>query len=105
MTIAHPSAMELQEYALDKSGCPSSRAAHIENCENCRAVIANYQSVFTGIKEQPRPVFDFDLSGLVLEQLPGAVIGKEEKRVREPARFGLSTWLMSLISCCTIGAP
>jgi hypothetical protein len=102
MMITHPSGMELQEYALDKSGCSTETTAHIQNCENCQAVIANYHSLFAGIKEQPRPLFDFDLSSLVLEQLPGALIGKQETPITEKVRFGLSGWLMSVIICCTI---
>ena len=29
-----------------------------------------YQSLITGIKQQPQPAFDFDLAEIVLEQLP-----------------------------------
>jgi hypothetical protein len=105
MTNAHPSDLELQQYALDKSGCPGQTATHIENCEDCRAAVASYLALFTGIKSQPKPSFDFDLSDLVLKQLPQAAIGKRAWTWTEIPGFGLAAWLMSAICCCTIAVP
>ena len=43
---------------------------HIHLCEECRSKVEVYQLLITGIKQQPQPAFDFDLSKMVLQQLP-----------------------------------
>jgi hypothetical protein len=70
MMTQHLSEAEIQEYVLDKDGCPSSVTSHIRVCETCRASAAAYQSLFTGISQEPSPAFDFDLTSLVMPQLP-----------------------------------
>jgi hypothetical protein len=74
--MGHPSEMELQQYALDHSTCNRETVQHIQACENCQAQAAAYRSLFAGIKELPRPVFDFDISGLILSQLPDRLTEK-----------------------------
>jgi hypothetical protein len=72
MNISHPSEEEIQQYALDKSARTPDLISHIENCELCREEVSTYQSLFSGIAQQPTPVFDFDLSALVIPQLEKA---------------------------------
>ncbi|HWK05872.1 MAG TPA: hypothetical protein VNS58_19660 [Puia sp.] len=70
MKPGHLSEAELQQYALDKANCGRGILEHLGLCAACRAEAAAYQQLFTTIKEQPKPVFDFDISTLVLAQLP-----------------------------------
>jgi hypothetical protein len=70
MTTNHLTEDELQQYAMDSVGCASTIRDHILLCEDCKAKAASYQLLFSGINQQPAPVFDFDLQQLVLAQLP-----------------------------------
>lgn len=72
MTTNHLSETEIQQYVLAKASCEKEIVAHIEVCEGCQAKAATYQLLFAEIKEQPKPAFDFNLSELVLQQLPQA---------------------------------
>ena len=69
MNNSHPGEMEIQQYALDKTACPIAVISHIESCEICREEVINFQFIFSGIKQQNRPAFDFDLQTLMLKQL------------------------------------
>jgi hypothetical protein len=75
MNNSHPSEKEIQHYAFSKSGCPATLIDHIESCAHCHAVAETYQLVFTEIKNQPDPAFDFDISELVLQKLPRPASG------------------------------
>ena len=97
MITQHVSDPELQQYAMDKAACTAGSAQHIESCEACRAAAAVYRQLFADIQEQPKPVFDFDVSALVLRELP------------MPARRALpekafNYWLAGIV-CCAIGIP
>ncbi|HXB42572.1 MAG TPA: hypothetical protein VNV85_00870 [Puia sp.] len=69
MTTKHLSETEMQQYALDKSGCGTEIEEHMQSCAMCRAEAQAYQQIFTSIGEQPKAVFGFDLSTLVLQQI------------------------------------
>lgn len=97
MNTPHPSEMEIQQYAVDKSGCPASTIAHIDSCEHCRAEVKTYRLLFSEIKQQPKPVFDFNLSALVLPQLPAS-------RRRLSADHLVPGFLVFFVCCC-IGVP
>ena len=70
MVIKHLTDDEVQQYAIDKQQCEIKIAEHIRLCEECRIKVEVYQLMIKGIKEQSQPVFDFDLSAAVLDQLP-----------------------------------
>jgi len=72
MITGHLSEAAIQQYVLDKSYCETDIITHMELCEECMAKTAAYQLLFSEIKGQPRPAFGFDLSGLVLSQIPAA---------------------------------
>jgi hypothetical protein len=61
---------ELQQYVIDKHRCERRIAEHINFCEECRTKAEFYQLMIAGIRQQPQPVFDFNLSDRVLQQLP-----------------------------------
>ena len=70
MLTKHCTDDELQQYAINKQLVEKGVAEHIHVCEDCRMKVEVYQSLITGIKQQPQPAFDFDLAEIVLEQLP-----------------------------------
>jgi hypothetical protein len=72
MNISHPSEKEIQQFALDRTSVTAAITAHIEQCAHCREEVSTYQLLFSGIAQQPAPAFDFDLSALILPQLPVA---------------------------------
>jgi len=70
MKTEHLSEIEIQQFALDKANCEKNIIDHIALCQKCMVKAANYQLMFSGIKQDPKPVFDFDLAVLVLKQIP-----------------------------------
>ena len=70
MTGNHLTELEIQQYVFDKTDCPNQIVEHIESCDGCAARVAGYRLVFTGIKQYPKPVLDFDLEKSVLQILP-----------------------------------
>ena len=70
MLTKHCTDEEVQQYAVAKQHVEKRVAEHIHVCEECRVKAEVYQLLITGIKQQPEPSFNFDLSGMVLPQLP-----------------------------------
>jgi hypothetical protein len=93
MTDKHLSEDAIQQYVLDKPGCEPGITGHVEACEHCRTSVATYESLFSGVRQQSKPEFDFDLSGLVLAQLP-----------RRKPRFAPGIVLAPLLALTICGA-
>ena len=70
MVTKHLTDDEVQQIAVDKSNCEKRIVEHIHLCEECRSKVEVYQLLITGIKQQSQPAFDFDLSKMVLQQIP-----------------------------------
>jgi len=70
MVIKHLTDDEVQQYVVDRQHCEVKIVEHIHFCEVCRAKVEVYQLMIKGIKQQPQPAFDFNLSELVVQQLP-----------------------------------
>ena len=70
MVTKHLTDDEVQQYAIDKLNCEKRIVEHIHVCEKCRSKVEVYQLLITGIKQQSQPAFDFDLSKMVLQQIP-----------------------------------
>ncbi len=70
MTTKHLSEIEIQQYALGTENSNSQTIDHIQSCEICRVKADTYKLIFTEIKAQPEPVFEFNLTDLVMNQLP-----------------------------------
>lgn len=70
--VKHLTDDEVQQYVVDRQHCEMKIVEHIRLCGECKLKAEVYRSLITGIKQQPRPVFDFDLSVSVLNQLPAA---------------------------------
>ena len=72
MVTKHLTDDELQQYVVDRQHCEIKIAEHIRLCGECKMKAEIYQSLVTGIKQQPQPTFSFDLSKMVLQQLPSS---------------------------------
>ena len=72
MNTRHLTEEEIQQYALDNSGSYNKAGEHIHSCEECREKAETYRLLFNGIQQQQQPAFDFDLTELVMAQLPSA---------------------------------
>ena len=70
MVIKHLTDDEVQQFVVDRQNCEVKIVGHIHSCEVCRIKVEVYQVLIKGIKQQPQPAFDFDLSKMVLQQLP-----------------------------------
>ena len=97
MKQGHPSDWEIQEYALDNSGCAFALTVHIESCAECGEAVKNYQILFSAVNLQASPTFDFDLSSSVLAQLPSVT-------PRLTADQFIVVFLVLFI-CCFVSVP
>jgi hypothetical protein len=70
MNTMHPDETTIQLYASHPENCPVGILNHIAGCQHCLAQAALYKQVFTALQEAPAPAFEFNLSQLVLQQLP-----------------------------------
>jgi hypothetical protein len=94
MNYSHPSEKEIQQWAIDKSDSSTEMIHHMESCAHCRAEAETYRLLFSKIKQQPAAAFDFNLSGLVLSQLP-----------KNKARLSLDNLIAGFLlvfTCCVL---
>jgi hypothetical protein len=70
MTNKHPDDEDIQQYVLEISGCDEDTIDHIRHCTRCSSMAEQYRILAGRIKELEKPAFDFDVSGMVLAQLP-----------------------------------
>lgn len=96
MITAHLTDAEIQLYVAEPEMTSDQLRIHIQDCVNCQTRAANYQLLFNGIHDHAKPQFNFDLSTLVLEQLP------EPKRVFPWAGILVSVFSVLLISLSAI---
>ena len=67
--MIHATDNEIQEYILGNIS-DSTVAEHIKNCRQCSEAATQYNRMFGAIKQQAAPTFDFNVTQLVMEQLP-----------------------------------
>ena len=96
MITAHLTDAEIQLYVAEPEMTSDQLKMHIKDCANCQTKAANYQLLFNSIHDQAKPHFNFDLSALVLEQLP------EPKRAFPWAAIMVSGFSVLLISLSAI---
>ena len=70
MVAKHLTDDEVQQYVVDRQRCEMKIVDHMHLCGECKLKAEIYQSLVTGIKQQAQPTFSFDLSSLVVQQLP-----------------------------------
>lgn len=94
MVKKHLTDDEVQQYALDKFNCEKRIVEHIHLCEECTSKVEVYQLLVTGIRQQPQPAFNFNLSELVVQQLPSP---------KEKTSDRLLLWVLLFIGVGFIG--
>jgi len=90
MVTKHLTDDEVQLYVVDRQHVEMAIVEHIDTCADCRTKVEVYQLLISGIEQQPRPVFDFDLSASVLKQLPALQPKAADDR--------LVTWILVFVS-------
>ena len=70
MVTKHLTDEEVQQYVFEREHCEMKIVEHIHRCGECKLKAEIYQSLVTGIKQRLQPTFNFDLSELVVQQLP-----------------------------------
>ena len=81
MVIKHLTDDEVQQYVVDKQHCEVKIVEHIHLCEECRSKVEVYQLLITGIRQQPQPAFNFNLSELVVQQLPSPKVKTSDRLI------------------------
>jgi hypothetical protein len=71
MTTLHPVDNDIQEYSLNNI-IDAAAMNHIQQCKQCSSKAAQYKKMFEGITKQSKPTFNFNITQLVMEQLPAA---------------------------------
>jgi hypothetical protein len=69
MTSKHITDSDIQQFVLDETSCPLDVTNHMSACQNCRAKAETYRLLFSEIKRQAKPVFNFDLAEVVLSNI------------------------------------
>lgn len=95
MTTVHLTETELQQYASEQDAVKEEQKAHVLDCALCQTKISNYALLFKSIHDTVKPKFDFDLSVLVMEQLPPPRSGfSSEKPIKHAVMIILGiAWL------------
>ena len=69
MIKEHPSEALLQEFVLNPDQVEKEIVNHIEDCVHCKQLVSQYQLIDSALKTQEKPVFEFDVTQLVLPQI------------------------------------
>lgn len=69
MTSKHVTDFDIQKFVFDEVNCPLNVIDHMRVCENCRAKAETYKVLFSEIKHQAKPAFNFDLTEVVLSNI------------------------------------
>lgn len=101
MNGMHLTEEAIQQYVLEPWACAKAVQAHMEDCVHCRQVANEYKLLFSGLKEQERPAFDFDLAEMVAvaiekEGLSYGVRGKSNRMAS--IYFGAALFAAGLIT-------
>ncbi len=98
MKYEHLTDDEIQQYVFEKTKCADEVIDHIQSCTTCKERAAQYSLLFEGIKQQEKPVFDFDLAELVIEQLP-----QSQTNLSSEKRFSFFIIFISIFVFCVVG--
>lgn len=82
MRKEHLNDIEIQQYVFQKEDCDSGLISHMHSCKTCRSQAEHYTFLFEEVSQQEKPVFDFDLAGIVMEQLPQPEVAREKTASR-----------------------
>ena len=76
MTSKHLSDYDIQQFVLEEVNCHPSIRQHALRCPRCNVKAHTYRLIFASLKRQAKPVFEFDLTRLVLSN----ILVKEETK-------------------------
>ena len=91
MKYNHPNDEEIQQYVLETSNGDDQVMAHMGTCASCQQKAAQYLQLLEAIKQQQKPVFEFNLAELVIAKLP-----KTRSRVSSEKKFSFFIFLISI---------
>lgn len=94
MKNQHLSEAELQDYVINKTIPKTEMVEHLSNCKACQSNVKAYQLLFSELEKVPNPVFDFNVSELVMAQL--------EKPVPQYSWSDKISWLLVLLGVAII---
>ncbi|MGN6266426.1 MAG: hypothetical protein ACTHM5_12165 [Ginsengibacter sp.] len=97
MKYLHLTDEQIQQYLLEKATCTDEIVEHIQACTHCKERAEEYNMLFRGIQQQEKPVFDFELADLVLQQLP-----KSQTQPFSEKWLSLLTIFISTLFFCVI---
>jgi hypothetical protein len=92
MTNKHPSDEILQGLVLHEEEASPEVKSHMASCGQCQAAVQVYRHLFISIGKLQAPVFDFDVSTVVLERLAE----RKKHRVSSPLFVYLLAALFAL---------
>jgi hypothetical protein len=95
MTSKHLSDYDIQQLALDEANCDHSIIQHGRTCASCNSRIKVYRLIFDSLERQPKAVFTFDLSEVLLPKL---VAKQEMPRVAAGLAYLAATITATLIA-------
>ncbi len=72
MVTKHLTDVEVQQFVVDRHHCELRIVEHMQLCGECKLKAEIYGSLITGIKQLPQATFKFNLSELVVQQLPSS---------------------------------
>jgi hypothetical protein len=70
MNDEHLTDIDIQQYLFQESGPDPDISRHLQQCDECRIKADQYRKIFEAAEEAKKPVFEFDLTELVMKQLP-----------------------------------
>ncbi len=70
MKNIHLTDLEIQEFLFEESDPDHDISTHLQQCEECRIKVDQYKYIFEAAGKEKKPVFGFNLTELVMEQLP-----------------------------------
>ena len=94
MIAGHLSENDIQQYVSDPLLCEQSIIGHIESCQGCKEKAGTYRILFSGIEQQAKPAFEFNLADLVIAQL--------EQQKRSFSTNNVVTYLLSTIGITAV---
>ena len=93
--VKHITDDEVQQFVVERQQCEVRIVEHVHTCEECKLKVEVYQLLITGIKQQPEPAFDFNLSDLVLQQLPSPKQNTSDRPL---------LWVLVFVGIALVGA-
>lgn len=70
MKNLHATDLDIQKFTFDRIDCEPHLILHINACNECNEKVEAYLSLSNSIKDQPSPSLDYNLSNIILNQLP-----------------------------------